>query len=84
MRIAWPAIALLFTFPLAAQRAEEATVVETDKSRIADTGGELSPTGFVTGEPFPDISFPTGGNARRLSIDQYRGRKVILHVFASW
>jgi hypothetical protein len=35
------------------------------------------------GEAFPDLRLPTldGGVA---SIADYRGRKVLLHVFASW
>jgi len=36
------------------------------------------------GEPFPDIVLPAlaDGGARRVS--DYRGHKLILHVFASW
>jgi len=36
------------------------------------------------GEPFPDIVLPAleDGSARRIS--DYRGHKLILHVFASW
>ena len=35
------------------------------------------------GEPFPDLALPTlEGSAK--SISDFRGQKVILHVFASW
>lgn len=39
---------------------------------------------IVEGEPFPEIVLPdmeTGGPA---SIRDFRGQKVVLHVFASW
>ena len=35
------------------------------------------------GEPFPDLALPTLGGSTR-SISDFRGQKVILHVFASW
>jgi hypothetical protein len=39
---------------------------------------------FTVGEAFPDLAFPSleDGTPRRLS--DFRGRKVMLHVFASW
>ena len=41
------------------------------------------PSGFTVGEPFPELSLPglDGGSG---SIADFRGKKVILHVFASW
>ena len=35
------------------------------------------------GEPFPDLALPTLEGSTR-SISDFRGQKVILHVFASW
>ena len=35
------------------------------------------------GQPFPDLTLPTL-DGEPLSIAAYRGRKVVLHVFASW
>ncbi len=35
------------------------------------------------GEPFPDLALPTLEGSVR-SISDFRGQKVILHVFASW
>ena len=35
------------------------------------------------GEPFPQIAMPTLDGELR-SIADFRGRKVVLHVFASW
>jgi hypothetical protein len=41
------------------------------------------PSGFTVGGPFPELSLPglDGGSG---SIADFRGKKVILHVFASW
>jgi len=41
-------------------------------------------TGFEVGEPFPNIAFPALEDGRPRSIADFRGQKVILHVFASW
>jgi hypothetical protein len=39
---------------------------------------------FAVGDLFPDLAFPAleGGTPTRLS--DFRGKKVMLHVFASW
>jgi len=39
---------------------------------------------FKVGEPFPDLVFPSVENGQPSSIAAYRGRKVLLHIFASW
>ena len=44
----------------------------------------LPSTGFELGEPFPTLSFPSLDDGRPGSITDFRGQKVILHVFASW
>lgn len=36
------------------------------------------------GKPFPDIMLPSLEDGSPTSIASYRGRKVFLHVFASW
>ena len=36
------------------------------------------------GSPFPDIVLPSLEDGSPTSITAYRGRKVVLHVFASW
>ncbi len=40
--------------------------------------------GFQVGEPFPDLVLPSLENGRPLSLAHFRGKKIILHVFASW
>ena len=39
---------------------------------------------FQVGQPFPDLALPALQDGRPASIRDYRGQKVILHVFASW
>ena len=36
------------------------------------------------GRPFPNITLPTLANGAPASIAQFRGKKTLLHVFASW
>jgi len=36
------------------------------------------------GEPFPALVLPSLVDGSPLSIEQFRGRKVLLHQFASW
>lgn len=39
---------------------------------------------FPVGEPFPDLRLPALDGGDPLSIADFRGEKVVLHVFASW
>lgn len=44
---------------------------------------QLPPAGFEVGRPFPAVELPAlDGQVR--SIREFRGTKVVLHVFASW
>ena len=43
-----------------------------------------SGTAFEVGEPFPDLVLPSLVDGLPASIAQFRGKKVVLHVFASW
>ncbi len=36
------------------------------------------------GEPFPPLVLPSLEDGKRKSIAEFRGQKVILHIFASW
>ena len=40
--------------------------------------------GFEVGTPFPTLSLPSLDDGRPASIGDFRGQKVILHIFASW
>ena len=39
---------------------------------------------FEVGTPFPTLSLPSLDDGRPASIADFRGQKVILHIFASW
>jgi len=49
----------------------------------ASAQGSL-PASFEVGAPFPTLSFPSLDGGRPASIADFRGQKVILHIFASW
>ena len=40
--------------------------------------------GWEVGDRFPDLELPALADGSPLSIRDFRGRKVVLHVFASW
>lgn len=40
--------------------------------------------GIEVGEPFPQIPLPTLEGREGKTLAEFRGQKVILHVFASW
>jgi hypothetical protein len=42
------------------------------------------PAPFEVGRPFPLLALPDCADGRPRSIADFRGRKIILHVFASW
>lgn len=39
---------------------------------------------FQPGTPFPTLALPSLDDGRPTSVADFRGQKVILHVFASW
>jgi hypothetical protein len=39
---------------------------------------------FQRGQPFPDVLLPSLENGEPLSIGQFQGQKLMLHLFASW
>ena len=39
---------------------------------------------FEVGTEFPKIKLPALDGSKSLSIENFRGHKVILHIFASW
>jgi hypothetical protein len=39
---------------------------------------------FKVGQPFPNVILPSADDGRPMSLAQYRGKKVLLHIFASW
>jgi len=51
---------------------------------VSGQSGRPSGAPLEVGRPFPGISLPDIGDGRPRTIAEFRGRKVILHVFASW
>ncbi len=45
---------------------------------------EARPHPFVAGEPLPELTLPAAENGQPRSLSELRGRKMVLHVFASW
>jgi hypothetical protein len=62
----------LFVIPLAAQQ-----------KHIWDRSAPL-PYGFNTGDVFPTQALPSAIDGKPTSVARFRGRKVIVNVFASW
>ena len=36
------------------------------------------------GKPFPHLVLPSAEDGRPMSLADFRGKRVVLHVFASW
>ena len=39
---------------------------------------------LAVGDPFPDLTLPALQDGKPVSIRDFRGQKLILHIFASW
>ncbi len=39
---------------------------------------------FKVGQPFPNLRLPSLKDGNPASLSDFRGQKVILHIFASW
>jgi hypothetical protein len=39
---------------------------------------------FDVGSPFPVIALPSLDGGRPMSVEDFRGRKLVLHIWASW
>ena len=42
------------------------------------------PRGFNPGEAFPTIALPSAADGRPVSVAAFRGKKLIVNIFASW
>ena len=50
-----------------------------------DLQGRVPALDFITvGERFPDLTLPDSDTGQALSLADYRGQQVMLHLFASW
>ena len=48
------------------------------------SGGRLAAQAIEVGEPFPLVHLPRLDGGQPGSVADYRGKKLVLHVFASW
>lgn len=51
---------------------------------VSATAGQLPPTGLDPGGLFPTTAFPSLADGTPMSVADFRGKRVILHIFASW
>ncbi len=54
---------------------------------MSDASAQTAETptyGIEVGQLFPTFAFPALEDGRPRSITEFRGKKVVLHVFASW
>ena len=52
---------------------------------FSNAGAQLSlPESIAEGKPFPAVMLPGLADGQPASIADFRGSKVVLHVFASW
>lgn len=51
---------------------------------VASAAHGAAPPRIEVGQPFPEIVLPSLEDGAPMSIADFRGRKVLLHVFASW
>ena len=42
------------------------------------------PYGLNAGEPFPTIALPSAIDGRPTSVAEFRGKKLVVNIFASW
>lgn len=42
------------------------------------------PFGLNVGEPFPTMALPSADDGRAVSLADFRGKKTIVNIFASW
>ncbi len=48
------------------------------------SGRAAAPAGLQVGQPFPHLTLPALEDGQPLSLTDFRGEKVILHIWASW
>ncbi len=51
---------------------------------LVATGRAAAPSGLQVGQPFPGLTLPALEGGQPTSLMDFRGEKVILHIWASW
>lgn len=78
------ALALLVAGPSAMLAAASGDAAGTVAAAGSPAGAPSEPFLLEVGRPFPLIVLPAALDGRPLSMADFRGRKTILHIFASW
>ena len=42
------------------------------------------PAGLNPGQPFPTLALPSADDGHPVSVAEFRGKKLIVNIFASW
>ena len=59
-------------------------VLATAAILLTATSGAKAQSVIEVGQPFPGLVLPALKDGSPASIAMYRGKKVVLHIFASW
>jgi len=51
---------------------------------VATSSAQRRDSPFAVGDLFPDLAFPSLEDGTPTRLSDFRGKKVMLHVFASW
>ena len=60
------------------------TIVYSACPSTARAQSSLPATDFHPGQQFPEVALPSLKDGQPMSITEFRGKELILHVFASW
>ena len=60
------------------------TGLAVGSAMLAPGGAGAASTGFDVGDRFPELVLPSLMDGEPTSIASFRGRKLVLHVWASW
>lgn len=70
--------------PLATILSCAALALPLTATTFAEASDAPPPPRIQVGQPFPDLRFPALADGKLTSISAFRGKKTIVHIFASW
>ena len=74
---------LILTAAVSAGALGAGTAGQPKPKQIWERNAPL-PKGFNAGEAFPTKALPSAADGRLMSVAEFRGRKLIVNIFASW
>ncbi len=78
------AVAVLSVVALAIAFGGAASSASIDGTEAAASSAQRRDSPFAVGDIFPDLAFPSLEDGTPTRLSDFRGKKVMLHVFASW